>query len=294
MKMMLSILSVIFTAKIAFAIDYMSLEEAVEKKNLDRVKSIIGTEKHPFEAQSGISKLLNDRQTVYNQPDKFGVFILGKSVGVSNKFGTYQCDPEIVKILLDHEAKPTRSHLVAASINSCPEIIDAITVKLSDEEVAQSGDEFLEFAIKNISPMSSDDQNKQNDYLQRFLKIIEFYGNKIKASCTLEKQSSPWCKTKESMKSFVSAVRETQRTEEYQASPEGLKDRMCDIQEKIQKQEDVIANQNEIGKVSGVVNQEILYKAGNEVVRLKKNLDAVKKEYKKATKKDFDHRLCIK
>jgi len=74
---------------------------------------------------------------------------------------------------------------------------------------------------------------------------------------------------------------------------DNLKAEICSIQQKIDLNSKKLKQEQEIGKISGVVNAENLHEAGRRILDYKEKLEALKPKYEAVSKKKWNPKSCI-
>jgi hypothetical protein len=112
---------------------------------------------------------------------------------------------------------------------------------------------------------------------------VAIFKNKAKQECKDYDLKNNWCQFKDliedyqkSMRADMSKIEKEEKAQEYANSPEGIKERICELQNEIKEAQEAISRQKEIAKTSGVVDKSVLHSKGASIVDLKKEISNLK------------------
>jgi hypothetical protein len=210
---------------------------------------------------------------------------------------TFACYPKSVRTLIELGAVPSESktiwpfanmiegHLSASIISYCPESIKLISSKLSKEDISKAS---LKFTL--LDEFSNDEKMAMRMVeTATTLKVIldQLCKDKYEEGCLASVH------LKNQLKDFMSRETADRFAETPQGKIQALRDRSCDLQIKIEIEQNAINHEKKIGKAVGIVNSKNLYDSANNVEIFKKELASVNSDLKAKLEKPVPRKDCI-
>ncbi|MBY0554227.1 hypothetical protein K2P97_06840 [bacterium] len=288
-KKLLAILLFIFLSDLAQAAlegaENDGLKKAITENDIAKFKAILKQAKEPFK----VGFLSAKAEAVEHSTIEL-------QYAIANSSG---CKDEFIKELISYGFQP---RIDTSSIRSggkdlsiwqqlCPKTIEVLLPFFTDEDKAKIGSIVIQ-ATSELATRAYGNQVVSENDLQNAVASMNLFSDKIKTECSTYDVKNGWCKLKDQVADIKNMALEKakkieleEKTAEYEDSPTGLTETVCDLNEQIKTAQAAIDRQKEIGKTSGFVDKEVLHVKGAIIVDLKTEIKNLKARYREKTKK---------
>ncbi|MGK5087859.1 hypothetical protein WDW86_09895 [Bdellovibrionota bacterium FG-2] len=201
------------------------------------------------------------------------------------------CRTEVVKVLLEKGAIPTKFHLIDAAEVACPEIVEILIPKLSQSDVISGAAEYVDYFPRHYVLHSQEKGSPMEGLVKSFVTLKKF----AETTCSSDK-TSPACQLSQNMKEQISKIIAREDAEnaasKFAASPDGIQNSACDLQAEIDAAQTTINREKQAAAISGFVDKEKMYSAGQRILKMKESMGELRSAYLAKSKRKLDLKKC--
>lgn len=275
-----------------------NLYDALRNDDKEKIFQILQKDKQIL--QPHMSGLIN--KTDDNNNDRIQTLIYA----LEQMKGRNKCDSEIIKAIIGSGAITSDKSLMLATTLPCStEVIELMINEIPENELAISINLFFEYLSTNFEAIfsKSEEEAKTDPASISYLATMTRFKKLLEDKCSSNQKLLTFCDSKKAYEKFKNIAQnyvkkmeddeiQAKKDEIYNSSPQGIKEKTCEILLEIESNQEIINREKKIGRTSGVVNQIALHKAGSDIVDLTEQLNPLMLKYKKLTNKKIHLKAC--